>query len=100
MVKRNKTKGKDLIDIFLREKPVKMLVKLSKKPNKEKYFSIIAKEVDCTYSHTVRTIQDLERKGLLTLNKRGRKNIIELTKLGKDLAECFDRVLSLSSKSK
>ena len=91
---------KKLTDIFLREKPVRMLVRLNKNPRKQKYFSVIAKEVDCTYSHTVRILQELQRKGLLTFTKKGRKNIIELTKLGKELAEYFDKVLSLCSKSK
>jgi len=98
MVKKTKSKG--LVDIFLREKPVNMLVKLSKKPTKQKYFSIIAKEVDCTYSHTVRTLQELQKKGLLTFNKKGRKNIIELTKVGKEMAEYFDKILRISSKTK
>ena len=95
-----KDKSKELIDIFLREKPVNMIVKLGKKPGKQKYFSIIAKEVDCTYSHTVRTLQELQKKGLLTFNKSGRKNIIELTKMGKELSDYFDKVLTLISKSK
>ena len=95
-----KDKGKSLVDVFLREKPVNMLVKLSKKPDKQKYFSIVAKEVDCTYSHTVRTIQELQSKGLLTLNKKGRKNIIELTKTGKELADYFDKILKIISKGK
>ena len=92
-----KTGGKSLSHLFLREKPVQMLVKLNKKKGKQKYFSVIAKEVDCTYSHTVRTLQELNRKGLLTFKKTGRKNIIQLTKLGKDMAETFDKILTLFS---
>ena len=95
-----KTGIKSLSHLFLREKPVQMLVKLNKRKGKEKYFSVIAKEVDCTYSHTVRTLQELQKKGLITFKKVGRKNIIQLTKLGKDMAETFDRLIGLFKKTK
>lgn len=93
-------KEKGLSHLFLREKPVKMMVFLNKRSKKPKYFSILAKDVDCTYSHTVRTLQSLEKKGLVTFEKKGRLKIIELTKSGKDIAETFEQLLAHFSKNR
>ena len=49
---------KDNFDIFFRRKPALMLVALSK-VSKVRYGSVLAKEVDCTYSHAVKILQSL-----------------------------------------
>ena len=49
---------KDNFDIFFRRKPALMLVSL-KKNTRMRYGSILAKEVDCTYSHAVKILQTL-----------------------------------------
>ncbi len=84
-------------EIFLRTKPVKMLVFLNKK-DKKRYASILSKEVDCTYSHTVRTLAQFETMGLINFDKKGRLNEIALTEKGKELAGSFEKVLKLLEK--
>lgn len=87
---------KDNFDIFFRRKPALMLVAL-KKLSKARYGSILAKEVDCTYSHAVKILQTLERLGLVTFEKKGRIKLIKLTKKGQDIAENIDIIRRLLS---
>jgi DNA-binding MarR family transcriptional regulator len=82
---------KDNFDIFFRRKPALMLVAL-KKLSKARYGSILAKEVDCTYSHAVKILQTLEKLGLVTFEKKGRIKLIKLTKKGQDIAENIDSI--------
>ena len=63
-----------------------MLIAL-KKVSRAKYGSQLAKEVDCTYSHAVKILQNLEEFGLVSFEKKGRIKIINLTKKGTDVAE-------------
>ena len=77
---------KDNFDIFFRRKPALMLVAL-KKMSKARYGSVLAKEVDCTYSHAVKILQTLEELGLVTFEKKGRIKLIKLTKKGIDVAD-------------
>ncbi|MBD3311923.1 hypothetical protein GF352_00485 [archaeon] len=76
---------KKLMHYFLREKPVMMLIKL-RNSNKPRYASLLAKEVDCTYSHTVRILQILEENELIEFDKKGRIKIINLTKRGEKIS--------------
>jgi len=90
-------KAKIISKLFLRTKPVKMLMSLKKGP---RYATIISKEVDCTYSHTVKLLSHFEKNGLVTFNKKGRIKIIELTEDGQDLAHAIEGVLMKLSKLK
>ena len=85
---------KDNFDIFFRRKPALMLVAL-KKLSKARYGSILAKEVDCTYSHAVKILQTLEKLDLVTFEKKGRIKLIKLTKKGQDIAEYIDCIRRL-----
>ena len=85
---------KDNFDIFFRRKPALMLVSL-KKNTRMRYGSILAKEVDCTYSHAVKILQTLERLDLVTFEKKGRIKLIKLTKKGQDIAEHIDSIRRL-----
>ena len=84
-------KMKDNFDIFFRRKPALMLVAL-KKMSKARYGSILAKEVDCTYSHAVKILQTLEDLGLVLFEKKGRIKLIKLTKKGEEIAENIDSI--------
>ncbi len=66
-----------------------MLIKL-RNFDKPRYASLLAKEVDCTYSHTVRILQILEENSLIEFVKRGRIKIIELTKLGMEVSKVME----------
>lgn len=82
---------KDNFDIFFRRKPALMLVSL-KKVSKARYGSLLAKEVDCTYSHAVKILQTLEQLGLVDFEKKGRIKLIKLTKKGEEIAENIDSI--------
>ncbi len=84
-------KMKDNFDIFFRRKPALMLVAL-RKLSKARYGSVLAKEVDCTYSHAVKILQTLEELGLVKFEKKGRIKLIELTKKGEEIAEHIDQI--------
>jgi len=94
----NQPKSKRLLHYFLREKPVFMLIKL-RNFNKPRYASLLAKEVDCTYSHTVRILQILEENELIKFIKKGRIKIIELTKLGEQISEIMESLVRAFSKA-
>jgi len=85
---------KDNFDIFFRRKPALMLVFL-KKNTRMRYGSILAKEVDCTYSHAVKILQTLEILGLVVFEKKGRIKLIKLTKKGRDVADCIEEIKKL-----
>lgn len=89
---------KNLHYFFLRQKPVMLLVNLSKE-NKLRYTSVLAKEVDCTYSHTVKIIKMLKESGLVEFNKKGRLKTIALTSPGKEIATNLSRTISLFEKA-
>jgi len=87
-------KMKDNFDIFFRRKPALMLVSL-KKNTRMRYGSILAKEVDCTYSHAVKILQTLEDLKLVVFQKKGRIKVIQLTKKGKEVADAIDDIQGL-----
>jgi len=82
---------KDNFDVFFRRKPALMLVAL-KKMTKARYGSILAKEVDCTYSHAVKILQTLERLDLVVFEKKGRMKLIKLTKKGQEIADNIENI--------
>jgi len=90
----NTTGQDDNFDLFFRRKPAMMLIAL-KKMNKAKYGSVLAKEVDCTYSHAVKILQILEDLGLVGFEKKGRIKIIKLTKRGLQIAEHIEAIKEL-----
>jgi DNA-binding MarR family transcriptional regulator len=81
----------DNFDLFFRRKPAMMLLAL-KRMNKAKYGSVLAKEVDCTYSHAVKILQILEEMNLVGFEKKGRIKIIKLTKKGLQIAENIEAI--------
>ena len=85
---------KDLFDVFFRKKPALMLIAL-KRSGRARYGSILAKEVDCTYSHAVKILQTLEELGLVVFEKRGRIKVIQLTKKGKEVADAIENIQSV-----
>ena len=82
---------KDNFDIFFRRKPALMLIAL-KKLSRARYGSILAKEVDCTYSHAVKILQTLEKLGLVNFEKQGRIKLIKLTKKGVEIADHIEDI--------
>jgi predicted transcriptional regulator len=78
-------------------KPVKLLTSLKNGP---KYATILSKEVDCTYSHTVKLLDQFKNFGIVDFEKKGRIKIIKLTDDGEDLAHAVEGALMKLSKLK
>jgi DNA-binding MarR family transcriptional regulator len=82
---------KDNLDIFFRKKPALMLIAL-KRLAKARYGSILAKEIDCTYSHAVKILQNLEKLNLVSFEKKGRIKLIKLTDKGAEIAGNIEEI--------
>jgi DNA-binding MarR family transcriptional regulator len=82
---------KNNLEVFFRRKPAMMLVAL-KRLAKARYGSMLAKEIDCTYSHAVKILQNLEKLNLVQFEKKGRIKLIKLTNKGNEIAECIDKI--------
>ena len=86
--------NKEIFNVFFREKPAMMLVNLKNAKN-EVYASSLAKQIDCTYSHVVKILQEMEKAGLINFEKQGRLKILTLTKTGAEIADNIDRIRAL-----
>ena len=90
----NVNKDKVIFDVFFREKPALMLVEL-KNANANVYASVLAKQIDCTYSHVVKILQEMQKADLINFKKEGRLKLLELTKKGKDIASNIESIRSM-----
>jgi len=85
---------KDIFEVFFRRKPSMILVAL-RNNSKAKYGSVLAKEVDCTYSHAVKILQEMEKNKLVNFEKKGRIKTISLTENGEKVADHIERIKNL-----
>ncbi len=91
MQKEEEGREKEIFEVFFRRKPANILVAL-RKNTKSRYGSILAKEVDCTYSHAVKILQEMEKARLVDFEKQGRIKTIKLTDNGDKIAEHIERI--------
>ena len=89
----DKVEKTDLVNLFLRNKPAFILMKIHS-CQKKCYASIIAKNVDWTYSHTIRIIKIFEKNKILIFEKEGRIKTIKLTKKGKKISEALKKLIT------
>jgi len=87
-------KNKKIFNVLFREKPAMMLVELMNAKG-ELYASSLAKKIDCTYSHVVKVLQEMEKSGLINFDKQGRLKLLTLTKAGTDVAENIEKIRSM-----
>lgn len=87
-------KKTEIFEVFFRKKPAMMLVAL-RRGGKNRYGSILAKEVDCTYSHAVKILQEMERSKLVNFERHGRIKSINLTENGNRIAEHIEKIKDL-----
>ena len=80
-----------IFNVFFREKPIMMLVKL-KNAKTEVYASSLAKQIDCTYSHVVKILQEMEKADLVKFKKEGRLKLLNLTPKGTEVAEHIEQI--------
>ncbi len=83
--------NKEIFNVFFREKPAMMLIGL-KNSKGDVYASSLAKQIDCTYSHVVKILQEMEKSGLINFEKQGRLKLLTLTKAGNDVADHIDNI--------
>ena len=84
-------RNKKIFNVFFREKPAMMLVTLLTSTN-EHYASSLAKVVDCTYSHIVKILNEMQKAGLITFKKQGRLKVLKLTEKGQKVAQSIDDI--------
>lgn len=84
-------RNKKIFSVFFREKPAMMLVTLLTSTN-EHYASSLAKIVDCTYSHIVKILNEMQKAGLIVFKKQGRLKVLKLTEKGQKVAQNIDDI--------
>lgn len=79
---------KTLKQIFTTEKPTQLLISLLQK--NESYGQELARDINTTYSHTLKVLEEMKKWGLVQTEKQGRKKIISLTETGRKVAAATD----------
>jgi predicted transcriptional regulator len=82
-------------DLFLRDKPTRILLALKSARDRSKpsvYATLLSKEADCTYSHTIKILNILQKAGLVVFDKKGRIKQVKLTDDGLDVAHNMEAV--------
>ena len=87
-------KKEDIFEVFFSRNPAMILMAL-RKSTRNRYGSVLAKEVDCTYSHAVKILQEMEKAKLVNFEKHGRIKSIELTESGNRIAEHIEKIKDL-----
>jgi predicted transcriptional regulator len=78
--------------LFLRDKPAKILLGL-RTNNDSAYVTILSKEANCTYSHTIKILNVLKDLGVVDFEKKGRIKKVILTEAGTDIAEHIEGMI-------
>jgi predicted transcriptional regulator len=81
-----KKQNKMLENLFLRDKPALILLGMKTKAKDSVYATILAKEANCTYSHTIKILNLFQQLGLVKFEKTGRIKKVMLTDDGWDIA--------------
>lgn len=84
-------KNKPIFNVFFREKPAMMLLSL-KNAKGPIYASSLAKTVDCTYSHVVKILQQMEKSELIKFEKQGRLKLLNLTDKGSEVSKNIEGI--------
>ncbi|MFA5142130.1 MAG: winged helix DNA-binding protein [Candidatus Woesearchaeota archaeon] len=87
-------KNEEIFNVFFREKPALMLLGLMNTKGPV-YASSLAKSVDCTYSHVVKILQQMEKHELVNFEKQGRLKLLTLTKKGEEISTHIEGVKTL-----
>jgi predicted transcriptional regulator len=75
---------RSIVNLLLHEKPAGIILSLRDK--EKKYPTVLSKENDCTYTHTLKILEELRTWGLVDFEKDGRIKYVTLTELGEDVA--------------
>ncbi len=80
------------VEFFFKKKPAIVLITLLT-DERAKYGSILAKKTDCTYSHAVKILKNLEKLKIIEFEKKGRTKLIKLTNKGKEIAQYIKKII-------
>ncbi len=86
-----KGKKRILEGMFLREKPSRILLDM-KNAQGRIYATILSKDADCTYSHTIKILNLFKKTGLVSFEKKGRIKTVKLTDTGWEIAHNLDAI--------
>jgi len=75
---------RDIGSLLLHKKPAGIILSLRDK--EKKYPTVLSKENDCTYTHTLKILEELRSYELVEFEKDGRIKFVKLTELGEDVA--------------
>lgn len=75
---------RSIANLLLHSKPAGIILSLKEK--EKKYPTVLSKENDCTYTHTLKILDELKGYGLVEFDKDGRIKYVKLTELGEDVA--------------
>ena len=82
--------------LLFREKHLKLIKSLQG----EKSVSILAKEINMTYSHMTNVLIAYKKEGFITSRKTGRVRLIKLTEKGEELKKSVLNILRISEEIK
>ena len=88
-----KTKNSMLEELFLREKPAKILLGMKTSKGDSVYATKLSKSADCTYSHTIKILNTFQSLGMVEFEKSGRIKRVQLTNDGWDIAHNLEAIL-------
>ncbi len=76
---------------FLREKPARILTTL-KDTETSWHLSKIARSTETTYVYVTKFASDLCRKGLVTIEHKGKMRVVKLTEKGTKIANALEEL--------
>jgi len=76
---------------FVREKPAKILLVL-KDTNTQWHLSKIARSTETTYVYVTGFVSNLARKGLVTIESKGKLKVAKLTEKGAEAANLIEEL--------
>jgi DNA-binding transcriptional ArsR family regulator len=85
-------KKTQMIELFLHDKPTGIIMSL--KGEEGKYASVLSKETDCTYTHTLKILTQMQALGMVDFEKKGRIKFVKLTAVGVEIAEDIDSLVN------
>jgi len=80
-------------NLFLREKPAKILLGLKTSKDGAVYATLLSKNADCTYSHTIKILNTFLKLGIVKFEKKGRIKKVMLTDDGWDIAHNLEAMI-------
>lgn len=80
-------------NLFLREKPARVLLGLKTSKKDDVYATLLAKHADCTYSHTIKILNTFRDLGIVKFDKSGRIKKVILTEDGWDIAHNLEAMM-------